>query len=234
MTTFVLVHGAWHGPWAWDRVVPLLHAAGKRTRTPDLTALGESGLHDHAAAVAAAIDGIPGGEPIVLVGHSYAGLVVREAADLRPGAVGHLVLLDGWAGPDGSSLLGLAPASFGAAIRAAARTAGSERWIPSPPPAAFGITDPAEAARLRPRLVPQPLRTFTETTRLHAHVDRIPGTAVYCRPQTYPFARFGAELGYRTEPLDAPHDAMLTHPEPLVHLLLTASSVRNQEARSLE
>ncbi|NBH03907.1 alpha/beta fold hydrolase, partial [Amycolatopsis sp. SID8362] len=97
--TFVLVHGAWHGPWAWDGVVPHLHAAGARTITPEL---GAGGLHDDVGAV---LDALPDGEKAVLVGHSYAGLVVREAADARPGAVGHVILLDGWAGPDGASLL---------------------------------------------------------------------------------------------------------------------------------
>ncbi|WP_201298014.1 alpha/beta fold hydrolase [Nocardia sp. CY41] len=101
MTTFVLVHGAWHGPWAWERVVGLLRAAGAHTVTPDISAVGDYGLHDHAAIVAAALDAVPGDEEIVLVGHSYAGLVAREAADARPEAVDHIVLVDGWAGRDG-------------------------------------------------------------------------------------------------------------------------------------
>lgn len=101
MTTFVLVHGAWHGPWAWDRVVPALHAAGARTLLPDLSAPGDHGLHDHAATVAAAVDAVPEDDELVLVGHSYAGLVVRQAADARPRSVDHVVLLDGWPGPTG-------------------------------------------------------------------------------------------------------------------------------------
>ncbi|WAL64518.1 alpha/beta hydrolase [Amycolatopsis cynarae] len=227
MTTFVLVHGAWHGPWAWERVVPLLHAAGARTLTPDLSADGDFGLHDHAEAVVAALDTVAAQDDIVLVGHSYAGLVVREAADARPDAVGHLVLVDGWAGADGDGMVSLAPGSFVQAVRAAAETRGGGRRIPAPPPAAFGITDTENAAWLAPRLLPQPLRTFTESTRLTGAVDGIPGTALYCRPQTYPFDRFGEALGYRTLPLDGPHDVMLTHPEPLARLLLEVRSFKN-------
>ncbi|WP_067810411.1 alpha/beta fold hydrolase [Nocardia beijingensis] len=234
MTTFVLVHGAWHGPWAWERVVPLLRAAAAHPVTPDISAVGDYGLHDHAAIVAAALDAVPDDEEIVLVGHSYAGLVVREAADARPEAVDHIVLVDGWAGRDGVGMFDLAPAAFVSAVRAAAESRGDGRHIPAPPTEAFGIVDSGDAAWLAARLLPQPLRTFTEGTRLGGAVDRIPGTAIYCRPQTYPFARFGAALGYRTRSLDGPHDVMLTHPESLAGMLLDASRIQNREVRSLE
>ncbi|WP_068053061.1 alpha/beta fold hydrolase [Nocardia xishanensis] len=233
MTTFVLVHGAWHGPWAWQRVVPVLRAAGAHTITPDLGADDDHGLHDHAAVVAAALDDVPD-EEIVLVGHSYAGLVVREAADARPDTVDHIVLVDGWAGRDGIGMFDLAPAAFATSVRAAAESRGDGRRIPPPSAAAFGIVDPDNAALLDARLLPQPLRTFTESTRLTGAVDHIPGTAIYCEPQTYPFAQFGAALGYRTRALDGPHDVMLTRPQPLARMLLEASLVQNREVRNLE
>ncbi|NUT91113.1 MAG: alpha/beta fold hydrolase [Saccharothrix sp.] len=215
MTTYVLVHGAWHGPWAWDRVVPLLHAAGARTLTPDLTTGGDHGLHDDAKTVVTALDQVE--DDVVLVGHSYAGLVVREAADARPDRVRHLVLVDGWAGPDGKSLVDLAPDAFGTAVRAAADARG---LIPAPAPAQFGITEPDDATWLAARLVPQPLRVFTEPTHLTGAVDRVPGTAVCCLPETYPFAAFGAAVGYRVRTLESPHDAPLARPEPLARVLL--------------
>ncbi|MEJ2853684.1 MULTISPECIES: alpha/beta fold hydrolase [unclassified Saccharothrix] len=218
MTTYVLVHGAWHGPWAWDRVVPLLHAAGARTLTPDLTTAGDHGLHDDAKTVVAALDQAE--EPVVLVGHSYAGLVVREAADARPEAVHHVVLVDGWAGPDGASLVDLAPESFGTAVRAAARERGDGWRVPAPPPAAYGITDPDDVTWLAERLVPQALRTFTEPTLLGSAVDGIPGTAVCCLPETYPFAEFGAAVGYQVRTLEGPHDVPLARPEALARVLL--------------
>ncbi|GAB7103205.1 alpha/beta fold hydrolase [Streptomyces phaeofaciens JCM 4814] len=231
MTTFVLVPGAWHGPWAWDRLVPLLHAFGARTLTPDLATAGDRGLHDDARTVVAALDTVPEEEELVLVGHSYAGLVVREAADQRPDAVNHIVLVDGWAGPDGAGLFGLAPAALVDAARTAAGAFGDGRRIPAPPPAAFGVVDSDDAAWLAARLLPQPLRTFTERTRLTGAVDRIPGTAVHCTPQTYPFDRLGEAVGYRTHPLDGPHDVMLTRPEPLARLLMEASSFKKGKRR---
>lgn len=231
MTTFVLVHGAWHGPWAWERVVPLLHAAGAHTLTPDLSAVGDHGLHDHATTLAAALDDIPDEEQIVLVGHSYAGLVVREAADTRPEAVDHIVLLDGWAGPDGTSLFDLAPEAFVTTVQTAAQARGDGRRIPAPAPAAFGITDSDDTDWLAARLLEQPLRTFTEPTRLSGAVDRIPGTAIYCRPQIFPFEQFGASLGYRTRPVDGPHDIMLTQPESVARTLWTPLSFKNRKRR---
>ncbi|MEV0585374.1 alpha/beta fold hydrolase [Nonomuraea sp. NPDC050310] len=221
MTTFVLVHGAWHGPWAWERLTPLLHQAGTRTLAPALTLDGDAGLTTHVDEVLTCLDGAAtGGDDVVLVGHSYAGLVVRQAADRRPDLVNHVVLVDGWAGGDGASMFGLAPDAFVKAIRAAADAHGDGRLIPAPPPVSFGVTGPDDTRWLAPRLRPHPLRTFTEATRLSGAVDRIPGTALYCRPQTYPFDRFAEELGYRTVPVDGPHDVMLTHPQQLAELLL--------------
>ncbi|MGW2779867.1 alpha/beta hydrolase [Streptomyces populi] len=231
MTTFVLVHGAWHGPWAWDRIVPLLHAAGARTLAPDLGTVGDRGLHDDARTVVAALDTVRREGELVLVGHSYAGLVVREAADARPDAVGHIVLVDGWAGPDGSGMFTLAPDAFVDAIRTAAETSGHGRLVPAPPPEAFGIVDADDTAWLAARLLPQPLRTFTEATRLTGAVDRIPGTAVHCRPGTYPFDRLGEAVGYRTRALDGPHDVMLTRPEPLARMLMETASFKNGKRR---
>jgi pimeloyl-ACP methyl ester carboxylesterase len=222
MTTFVLVHGAWYGPWAWDRVTPLLHQAGIHTITPALTLEGGLGLHAHVDEVVTALDTAPDDSDLVLVGHSYAGLVVRQAADLRPQLVSHVILVDGWAGADGASMFSLAPDVFVNAMRSAARPSADGRQIPAPDPALFGITDPGDARWLAPRLRPQPLRSFTEATRLSGAVDRIPGTGIYCRPPTFPFDRFAEAIGYRPLALEGPHDVMRTHPRPLARLLLDA------------
>lgn len=141
MTTFVLVHGAWHGSWAWERVTPILLAAGARVVAPDLTLDRDVGLRHHVDEVVTAIDATAG-EELVLVGHSYAGLVVRQAADRRPERVAHLVLVEGWAGPDGVGLAQLAPDWFMAAMRA---NAGDGWCVPAPAPESFGITEPGEA-----------------------------------------------------------------------------------------
>ncbi|GAA2397853.1 alpha/beta fold hydrolase [Actinomadura vinacea] len=223
MTTFVLVHGAWHGPWAWERLTPFLHQAGMRTLTPALTLEDDAGLDVHVDEVLTCLDvAATAGDDVVLIGHSYAGLIVRQAADLQPDLVNQVILIDGWAGGDGASMFSLASDAFVNAIRAAAHASADGALVPAPPPASYGITDPGDTRWLAPRLRPQPLRTFTEATRLSGAVDQIPGTAIYCRPQTFPFDRFATAIGYRTVPVDGPHNVMLTHPQALARLLLDA------------
>lgn len=83
-STIVLVHGAWHGAWCWDRVVGPLRDAGHDELALDLPGHGADpgplgDLHGDAASVRAALDGVDG--DVVLVGHSYGGAVITEAGD---------------------------------------------------------------------------------------------------------------------------------------------------------
>lgn len=91
----VLVHGAWHGPWCWERVTPFLDAAGAEWTAVDLpsVAAADSGASDQddAVAVRAALDALPGRAPAILLGHSRGGRVISEAGDHD--RVGHLVYL---------------------------------------------------------------------------------------------------------------------------------------------
>jgi pimeloyl-ACP methyl ester carboxylesterase len=79
--TIVLVHGAWHGSWCWQRVVPLLEERGVAVRTVDLPSVGAApgagtDLTADAAAVEAVIEEVAG--PVVLCGHSYGGMVISR------------------------------------------------------------------------------------------------------------------------------------------------------------
>jgi pimeloyl-ACP methyl ester carboxylesterase len=231
MTTFVLVPGAWHGGWAWDRIAPRLEAAGATALAPTLTGLGDrgptdgatAGLKTHVEDVVGVLDTLSD-ERAVLVGHSYAGLVVREAADRRPERVRQIVLVDGWAGPAGSSLLSLAPAWFGDGIFSAVKEGGDPSVIPAPHPAVFGIGGPDDVRWLEQRLRPQPLQTFTEPTTLSGAVDEIPGVGIYCRPQNFPFAELADELGYELIGIDGPHDVMVSAPDLLTDHLLAITT----------
>lgn len=80
----LLVHGAWHGAWCWERVIEALGRLGLRSEAIDLPGHGDSveplgDLHRDADAVRARLDGI--GEPTLLVGHSYGGTVITDAGD---------------------------------------------------------------------------------------------------------------------------------------------------------
>jgi pimeloyl-ACP methyl ester carboxylesterase len=107
--TYVLVHGGWHGAWAWDSAVPLLEAAGDVAVAPTLPAHGSDGtppaqatLDGYVQAVVAAIDAQD--QPVVLVGHSMAGAIVSMAAEARPERVRLLVYLAAVLLEDGKSV----------------------------------------------------------------------------------------------------------------------------------
>ncbi|MFB4317233.1 alpha/beta fold hydrolase [Actinomadura sp. 21ATH] len=224
MTTYVLVHGAWHGGWCWRDVAAELRAAGHRVHVPTLTGLGERvhlyspdiGLRTHVDDIVNLLR-YEDLHDVVLVGHSYSGFVVREAADREPGRIGRLVLVDGWAGRDGESLHDRAPRFFLDWMDSV--TAGGT--IPAPPAAMAGVTVPEQAAWLEPLLTPHPRRTFSVPTRLTGAVDSVPCRAVLCTPGgPMPFPKIAAEFGWETTVLDVGHDAMVTAPAELARDLL--------------
>ena len=109
----MLVHGAWHGGWCWEKVVPLLEQAGHEVMAPDLPGHGEDGtpisklsMQDYAERVVRAVD--EAAEPVVLVGHSMGGIVISLVAEARPDKVRKLVYLTGFLLQDGRTLLSVA------------------------------------------------------------------------------------------------------------------------------
>jgi pimeloyl-ACP methyl ester carboxylesterase len=81
MTTVMLVHGAWHRPACWAKLETELHALGYDTRSPALSSSGEhptAGMHEDAAVLAAELSSVEG--PVVVLGHSYGGIPITEAA----------------------------------------------------------------------------------------------------------------------------------------------------------
>ncbi|MEV6889473.1 alpha/beta hydrolase family protein [Kribbella sp. NPDC051137] len=224
MSSFVLVHGAWYGGWCWTRVAQRLRDTGHDVFTPTLSGLGEQpepgaeaiDLRTHAEDVLKVLVEYDL-EDVVLVGHSYGGLVVREAADSLPDYVQELVLIDAWAGIDGQSLDSLAPAFFKAWIDSA--TSGG--LIAVPPASSVGVVDPQQAAWLEDRLRPQPRLTFSQRTSLSGAVEDIPCRAILCTPHgPMPFAEFAQAFGWPTTEIASGHDVMTLAPDQLAELLL--------------
>lgn len=113
VSTFVLVHGGWHGAWCWHRVTLLLERLGHAVVTPDLpghggdlTPVGALSLRAYADRISIALDAVA--EPAVLVGHSLGGMVISQAAEDRPDKVRALVYLAAFLPGDGQSLNDLA------------------------------------------------------------------------------------------------------------------------------
>jgi pimeloyl-ACP methyl ester carboxylesterase len=111
MSTFVLVHGAWHGAWCWQKLVPLLEAQGHRVVAPDLLGLGDDRTPLPQVTLAAWTDQIcraidAQSEPVILVGHSRGGVVISQVAERRPDKIEKLVYLTAMMIENGESGLG--------------------------------------------------------------------------------------------------------------------------------
>ena len=111
MATFILIHGAWHGGWCWERVVPLLEAQGHRVLAPDLPGMG----NDHAPLNTITLDTWARfvadlirqqNEKVILVGHSRGGVVISQAAEYVPKHIQGLIYLAAFLIPKGETLWG--------------------------------------------------------------------------------------------------------------------------------
>jgi pimeloyl-ACP methyl ester carboxylesterase len=164
MATYVLVHGGWSGAHGFRHVRRLLHEAGHDCFTPSLTGLGERAhLASPQVRLSTHIEDVVNHllyedhRDVVLLGHSYGGMVVAGALDHVADRVDELVFLDAFVPVDGQSTLTLID------LATPPRTVGME-WLVPPAPRTFD--DPDEAAFIDPRRVGQPLATFAEPARL--------------------------------------------------------------------
>ncbi|WP_326837721.1 alpha/beta fold hydrolase [Amycolatopsis rhabdoformis] len=230
MTTFVLLHGAWHGGWAWQRVTPALRAAGHDVFAPTLTGLSDRahllspsvGLATHTQDVVALLEAHDLRD-VVLVGHSYAGQVVTAVADRVPDRVGTRVYLDAFAGRDGEAAIDLLPETVAGHYRESVAGPGFGWLIPVRSLTVLGVTAEADLAWLGPRLTPHPWLTYTEPLRLTGAGDGVPAAFVECTDWMRvfrPHAERAAASGWPVHELATGHEAMVTAPDELAELLV--------------
>lgn len=230
MTTFVLVHGAWHGGWAWDRVAPLLRAAGHEVHAPTLTGLSERahllcpqvGLDTHVEDVVRLID-VLDLTGVVLVGHSYAGQVVTAVADRRPDALARRVYLDAFVGDDGETALGLQPEQIAHHWAESVAESGLGWLVPVRKLSVLGVSEQTDVDWLTPKLTPHPWKTYTDPLRLTGALDRVPAAFVECVSWMRVFrahADRARARGWPVHELDTGHEAMVTAPKALAEVLL--------------
>lgn len=222
-TTYVLVHGAWHGGWCWKKLVPLLRAAGHHVLTPTLTGLGERShllnadvdLDTHVRDILGVLEADDLSR-VVLVGHSYGGMVVSAVAERNPSRIARLVYVDAFLPDQGKSLSDYAPVP----------PARADGWRVPPPgsPQSWGVTDASDIAWMTPRLGDQPVKTFTQAVqRDHVQLSASSQTFVRCSRAPF-FVEAGARAKQRgfayDELLSAGHDAMISAPAALAKILL--------------
>src|ERR1700724_4250982 len=117
LATILVAHGAWSAAWAWKKMRPLLRAAGHELLTPTYTGLGERAhlanpaidLETHIRDVLGVLE-FEDLRDVVLLGHSYGGMVATGVADRARDRVAKLIYLDAFVPQDGQSMLDLLPA----------------------------------------------------------------------------------------------------------------------------
>ena len=244
MADFVLVHGAWHGAWCWQRVVAALAAAGHRAHAVTLTGLGERmhlmspliTLETHIADVANTLEAQEL-EDVVLAVHSYVGMIGTALADRMPGRIRHLVYVDAVVPRPGESW-GSTHASATREARLAAAVASPDYSMPPPDPAVFGLTG-ADHDWVRRRMTPHPGHTYLAPLQFDPRrVAGVRRTFVDCtapalatidaiRPRVRDAAFWDGAwqggAGARVIELKTGHDPMVSAPLELAALLQAAA-----------
>ena len=220
MATYVLVHGAWHSGEVWDRVTPLLTAAGHRVFAPSLTGHGET---RHLLGPDVGLDTYVGDvvtllrerdlEDVILVGHSFAGMVISGAVNEAPERVGRLVYLDAMVPVDGETAVDVMPEITGMLDTVAG-------WRVPPFPLDFlGVTEPADVAWVSGMLTDEPVRCYRQPVRMDDPAGRaVPRTHIHCVGESPDVTRRPADGEVWT--LESGHDCMVTAPGALAELLL--------------
>jgi pimeloyl-ACP methyl ester carboxylesterase len=230
MTTFVLVHGGWHGGWCWRRLTPLLESAGHDVHSPTLTGLGDrahlarpdTGLADHVADVLAVLE-LDDLRDVVLVGHSSGGAVITGVAQLAPERLRELVYLDAFVPAPARSVLDLLPAARREHFLGLVDASGRIVLDPDTAMDGWGLTVAADRAWVRPRLRPFPVGALRDPLPADP-LPELPRRYVHCtvKPGGDSFAGFAAaartDPGWRFDEIETGHDAMITAPGALAAL----------------
>ena len=235
MSTFVLVHGAWHGSWCWKRVRRELQARGHEVFTPTLTGVADR-LHllspqvDLETHITDVTNFIRWEElsDVVLVGHSYGGCVISGVADRIPDRIGALVYLDAFVLENGQSLHDTLPPEVRNAQLEGARQAGEGWKVPPIPAEAFNV-NAKDRAWVNRQYTMQPLATFQQPIHLTGEIARIKNVTFILAsgwsPSPFlPFYEQAKAKGWKTLVMASGHDVMLDMPEELTQELLAASS----------
>ncbi|HTB63175.1 MAG TPA: alpha/beta fold hydrolase [Opitutales bacterium] len=221
--TYVIVHGAWGGGWAFKEVDDLLTADGNKVYRPTLTGQGEKSnltsldidLDTHITDITNVIlwENL---HDVVLVGHSYGGMVITGVADRVPDRIKCLIYLDALLPENGESFNTAAHGAVSNSLRLNTDRDGYILYNN------FDVTD-----RPLPHDVPMPPKTFSQPIVLKNQdaVKKIPATYVQFTLTFAPFYDRAAARGWNMMTLDSDHNAQWSHPQQLAALLEKAAAM---------
>jgi pimeloyl-ACP methyl ester carboxylesterase len=230
VATFVLVHGAWHGGWCWSRVAERLRTHGHRVFTPTLTGLGErSHLNDRDIRLTTHVDDVvnvirwEGLDDVVLVGHSYGGVVISGVAEQVEDKIASIVFLDAFVPEDGQAMRDIVPAP--SVQRWHEHITADGRWIAAMPAEFFKVVTDADRAWVDAKCVAHPYATFLDPLPLSGARERI-AKKTYIRATIYNspayrayYDRRSADPSWRAYEIESGHDVMVDAPDGLVKIL---------------
>jgi len=232
MADFVLVHGAWLGAWCWKKILPALWQGGHRAFAVTLTGVGERAhqmsasikLQTHIDDVAAVVEA----EELthaVLVGHSYAGMVITGVADRLGERVARLVYVDAIVPrPDESWSSGHDEKTQRERRQVIAR----DGSLPPPDPAVYGLTG-ADAEWVKRRQTPHPATFYDDPLHFdEARFARVPRSFIDCTQPALPAIaatrqRVRQASGWRVTEIPTGHTPMISAPDAFLKALLAST-----------
>ncbi|MFP6713186.1 MAG: alpha/beta fold hydrolase [Rhodospirillales bacterium] len=237
MTTFVLVHGAWHGGWCWRKVDAALRERGYQVFTPTLTGLGESAhlaspdiiLDTHIQDIVGLLE-VEDLSDVVLVGHSYAGMVITGVADKAADRLKGLVYLDAFIPKSGQSMKSIAvPGRFEMLVQKAV-DAGHPTMMAPPEARYWSVIEAEDADWLNRRLTAHPINTYTQAVEYSIDLKDV-GSLTYIQAavnELGQFDKFADQVkgnpAWQYHLVDCGHEIMVDKPGELIELLADAAS----------
>jgi pimeloyl-ACP methyl ester carboxylesterase len=226
MANFVLVAGARLGAWAWDDVVPHLRAAGHGVYPLTLSGLAEkrgvpAGQQTHVRDI---VDEVAGRDlrDVVLVGHSYSGIPVGQAAERIGDRLARVVFVDSSVPADGEAFVSVWPDGGATVTASIAANGGFWPLVPAAHFDGHGLTD-EQVARIVAGATPHPGASLTEPARLARPLGEVPATYIHCTLPGDELAGEVAELltggSWRLVEMDTGHWPMFSQPRELARIL---------------
>jgi len=230
MVDIVLLHGSWHGAWCWKQVETGLRKRGHDVWVPTLTGCGykhhtateNTGLSTHIEEICAYLHFQDLSEAL-LIGHSYAGMLVSGVIEKAMERVEGAIYLDAFLPENNESVFDIRPDIE--AIFQDLRTTSEQTWLVSPPDSSqFGIQDPNRTTWTNNRLTPMPLRTHTEPISLEQEGEaKVHQAYIQCtRNRDLGFGKSlnrAKERGMVIRLLDSGHDPMIITPKATIECI---------------